>query len=425
MKKILLFLILFFMTFLNTKADEVYLKNILIDGVDLKDFETLKTTYDLTYESSKESVTIGYDYDKSLYKGKGNTGEVKLNYGLNKLSFTLTSIDNEKSITYNLNITREDGRSSDNTLRSLTVASKKVNLTDSLEYEVLVDSKLKSAELTAVLNHEKAKFLNGYGERIGSNKITLSGEITKVEVKVQSENESIKTYVITIKKENYKSPDNTLKSLKINEINFNFNPNILEYNLSCDNSLDKIKIIAIKNHDKATIDYNREVNLNVGLNEINILVTAEDGTVKTYKINITRGEKEYLVKDIKITGIDFSFNPEVFDYEIETNLDTLDFKITLNKETTSSNILNNESLSNNSLVQIEIKDGEEVLTYNFKIKKEEIINNNIPNENNEEKDQENNFFKEYEMYIGIGVFLLGIFSMITALLMMPKKSQIM
>ena len=425
MKKILLFLILFFMTFLNTKADEVYLKNILIDGVDLKDFETLKTTYDLTYESSKESVTIGYDYDKSLYKGKGNTGEVKLNYGLNKLSFTLTSIDQEKTITYNLNILREDGRSSDNTLRSLTVASKKVNLTDSLEYEVLVDSKLKSAELTAVLNHEKAKFLNGYGERIGSNKITLSGEITKVEVKVQSENESIRSYSITIIKENYKSPDNTLKSLKINEINFNFNPNILEYNLSCDNSLDKIKIIAIKNHDKATIDYNREVNLNVGLNEVNVLVTSEDGTVKTYKLNITRGEKEYLVKDIKITGVEFDLNPEVFDYEIETNLDTLDFKITLNKETTTSNILNNESLSNNSLVQIDIKDGEEVLIYNFKIKKEEIINNNIPNENNEEKNQENNFFKKYEMHIGIGVFLLGIFSMITALLMMPKKSQIM
>lgn len=425
MKKILLFVFLFFLTFLNTKAEEIYLKNILIDGVRLENFETLKTTYDLKYESSKETINLAYDYDKDLYKGKGNTGEVKLNYGINKLSFTLTSIDQEKTITYNLNIEREDGRSDDNTLRSLTVSGKKVNLTDSLEYEVLVDNTLKNAELTAVTNHEKATFLNGYGERVGSNKITLSGEKTKVEVKVQAENESIRSYSITIIKENYKSPDNTLKSLKINEINFNFNPSITEYNLNCDNSLDKINITAIKNHDKAVVDYQEEVDLNVGLNEVNILVTAEDGTRKTYKLNITRGEKEYLVKEIKITGIDFSFNPEVFDYEIETNLDTLDFKITLNKETTTSNILNNESLSNNSLVQIEIKDDEEVLTYNFKIKKEEIINNNIPNENNEDKDQENNFFKKYEVHIGIGVFLLGIFSMITALLTMPKKSQIM
>ena len=423
MKKILLFVVLFFLTFLNTKAEEVYLKNILIDGVSLKDFETSKTTYDLSYESTKESVNLAYDYDKSLYKGKGNTGEVKLNYGLNKLSFTLTSIDQEKTITYNLNITREDGRSSDNSLRSLTVASKKVNLTDSLEYEVLVDNSLKSAELTAVKNHEKATFLNGYGERIGSNKITLSGEITKVEVKVQAENESIKTYVITIRKENYKSPDNTLKSLKINEINFNFNPSITEYNLNCDNSLDKINITAIKNHEKATLDYDSVVNLNVGLNEVNVLVTSEDGTVKTYKLNITRGEKEYLVKDIKITGVEFDFNPEVFDYEIETNLDSLDFKITLNKETTTSNILNNESLSNNSLVQIEIKDGEEVLTYNFKIKKEEI--NSVLNENKENKNQETDFLKKYEMPIGIAVFAFGLISMIISLLTLPKKSQIM
>ncbi|MBQ8473016.1 MAG: cadherin-like beta sandwich domain-containing protein [Bacilli bacterium] len=424
MKKILLFVFLFFLTFLNTKADEVYLKNILIDGVSLKDFETLKTTYDLKYESTKESLNLAYDYDKNLYKGKGNTGEVKLNYGLNKLSFTLTSMDNEKTITYNLNITREDGRSNDNSLRSLTVASKKVNLTDSLEYEVLVDNSLKSVELTAVKNHEKAEFLNGYGERVGSNKITLSGEITKIEVKVKAENESIKTYVITIRKENYKSPDNTLKSLKINEINFKFSPNITEYNLNCDNSVDKININALTNYEKATIDYDRVVNLNVGLNEVNLLVTAEDGTTKTYKLNITRLEKEYLVKDIEITGVEFDFNPEVFDYEIETNLDTLDFKITLNKETVTSNILNNESLSNNSLVQIEIKEGEEVLIYNFKVIKEEI-ESDVTNQNNEDKNQENNFFKEYEMYIGIGVFFFGIFSMMVALLMMPKKSQIM
>lgn len=424
MKKILLFVFLFFLTFLNTKADEVYLKNILIDGVSLKDFETLKTTYDLKYESTKESLNLAYDYDKNLYKGKGNTGEVKLNYGLNKLSFTLTSMDNEKTITYNLNIEREDGRSNDNSLRSLTVASKKVNLTDSLEYEVLVDNSLKSVELTAVKNHEKAEFLNGYGERVGSNKITLSGEITKIEVKVKAENESIKTYVITIRKENYKSPDNTLKSLKINEINFKFSPNITEYNLNCDNSVDKININALTNYEKATIDYDRVVNLNVGLNEVNLLVTAEDGTTKTYKLNITRLEKEYLVKDIEITGVEFDFNPEVFDYEIETNLDTLDFKITLNKETVTSNILNNESLSNNSLVQIEIKEGEEVLIYNFKVIKEEI-ESDVTNQNNEDKNQENNFFKEYEMYIGIGVFFFGIFSMMVALLMMPKKSQIM
>ena len=432
MKKILLFIFFFFMTFVNVLAADEYLKNILIDGVALEDFDSSKTDYNLNYGSDKESIKITFDYDTSLYKGKGSYGDIKLNYGNNNISFTVTSISDEtNSMTYNLNITREDSRSSDNSLASLTVGTQNVILSDKNEYDVSVSNDLKTVEVKAVLKDSKASFVSGYGERTGNNAVTLNGERTKIEIKVKAENENERTYTINIIKTDYKSNDATLKTLDIEGVDYTFNSNTYEYNLSVANDIETVKINATPNHEAASVEYDEEVNLDVGLNKIVVSVTAEDGTKRDYTINLTRQELVPLVANITISGIDFEFQSDVYNYTIETTLTTLEFNITLNDEEATFEVLNNENLENGSEVVVEVTKDDEVVRYSFAIVNEddaEDLNNGDNNENNNQHTNNSSLYetlKKYEMYIGLGVFGLGLLSLLIAILTKPKKSQIM
>jgi len=428
LKRVLLFLVFFFSLFINVNAKE-YMKDILIDDVSLEEFKSDVTVYDRDVSSGKENIKVTFLYDTSLYKGKGSYGDIKLDYGLNKVSFTLTSNEDvNDTVTYTLNITREDTRSKENSLSSLIVADKTVTLTDKLEYDVLVDNSLKTATIKAVRKSQNSWFVSGYGERLEGNAITLTGEKTTTEVKVEAENGDIKTYTINIIKKDYKSEDATLKSLTIDEIKFNFKSTTYEYNLSVLNEVESINLTAVSNDSKAVVDYLENVKLKVGVNNIVIKVLAEDEkTSKTYKLNITRNEKIHLVDDIKIKDIEFEFNPEIFDYEINSNLDTIDFQVTLTSEDATYEVLNNENLENGSVIKINVSSDKENLTYNFKIVNEE---SNLEVDDNNSKPtsdlkENNDFFKKYEMYIGLGVFGVGLLSLLLAIMKKFKNSQIM
>lgn len=433
MKKLFLFVLTFFITFLNVYAEDSYLRNILIDGVELTEFNEETKTYDLKYGKDKEDIKIVFDLDTSLFQLQttGNTG--KLNYGLNVVTATITRKSDESKtdkVTYTLNITREDGRSSDNTLSSLTVGGKNIPLTSEDVYDVMVDRKTKSVEIKGVINDQKSSFVSGYGERIGNNAVSLSGETTKVEIKVRAENESIKTYTINIIKENFESSDATLKSLGISNLKYEFNPSVYEYNLSVKNDIDKVSFTPVANDEKAIITYDKEKELVLGDNLVQISVRAEDGTVITYKLNIKREEDLPVVANIEIDGIEYDFVSNKYDYEIETNLSILNFSVSLNDEDATSNILNNENLKVGSVVSIEVKTDEETLVYNYKIvdlsssDEDEVLVNDNPSQEIE-TNLINVFLKKYEMYIGLGVFGIGLLSLLVAILTKPKNSQIM
>ena len=421
MKKIFIFLMFFFLTFQNVLAEGNYVTSITIDGVPVEGFESSKTDYELKVDSSKEKVQIVYTYDKTTYQVNGSYGEVNLNYGKNELSFHLKDTKDleAEERTYHLTILREDTRSNDNSLSSLTVAGNKVVLGNGNDYNVSVDSKLTSVEVRATLSNNKASFVDGYGERIGNNAVTLSGENTSLEVRVKAENEEIRTYKITITKANYKSNDATLKSLTIDSIPFDFKPTTYEYTLTAPSNLSKIKINAVPNSDKASLEYKEEVALVTGENSIYIKVTAEDSTVRTYKLTINKEEELPLVSDIKIKDIDFTFDSKKYSYTIETELETLDMNITLSKATATYEITGNENLKNGSIITLQVKDDDKTTTYKFK-----IVNKKEAEEETVVSGKEPTFFEKYEMLIGLAIFGIGLLSLLVAILLKPK-SQIM
>lgn len=420
MKKSFIFLILFFITCLNVYAED-FVKNIFVDEVPLKDFSSdFEGPYTINVSSSKDSIKLGYDYDKDIYQGSGSISDVSLHYGDNDLSYTVVNQQNGNSKTYKIKVIRPDIRSSDNSLVSLTVGSNKVVLGDENEYNVTVDGKVSSVEIHATLPNG-ATFIDGYGERIGGNALKLNNETTSVEIKVKAENESIRNYKINITKINLKSNDASLKSLKVEGLDFDFKSEQLEYNLSVKNNISSVKIEAIKNHEKANVEYPESINLKNGVNTILVKVTAEDSSVKTYKLNITREEEVPIVSNIKIIGINFEFNPKIYNYKIETNLSKLDFNVTLSNKEATSEIKQNENLKNGSIVKIEAKDGDETVTYNFQIiNKEEKQEKKVVTS----KNSNNNFFKENEMILGLSIFGIGVLATLIAVLV-KRKSKIM
>lgn len=117
-----------------------------------------------------------------------------------------------------------------------------------------------------------------------------------------------------------KSSDATLKSLTVNDIDINFNPSINEYNIEVSSNVSSVKIDAVANDNKATIKLPTNLSLVTGANQFLIEVVAEDGTVLSYKVNVTRLENllsnNALLSDIKIDGYNLNFSSDVFEYNI-------------------------------------------------------------------------------------------------------------
>ena len=428
MKKVWLFLFVFLAFFLNVKAEGEYITDILVDGSSISGFSTDKTEYELPpVDGSKTTIKLAYRYDQSKYLGVGSVDDQSLNYGDNTFEYTVTNKENaEDTRTYVIKVKRTDNRSSDNSLSSLTVGNNKIVLGDANEYNVSVDGKTTSVEVKATKSSDKASFVDGYGERTGNNALKLTNDKTTVEIKVKAENESVRTYTIHINKTNVQSNDATLKSLTVEGVDFEFKSDKLEYDLSVKYNVTKVKINAVKNNEKANIEYTESVALKSGSNIVEIKVTAEDGTVKTYKLNITREEEVPIVKDIKITGVNFEFKPKTYSYKIETTLSKLDFNVTLSNEEATSEITGNENLKNGSIIKIEAKDGEDNVTYSFRIinkeedkEEEKVTTPTVSSSNNLDK-----LLKDNEMIISLVIFGIGTFATLIAVLM-KRKSKIM
>ena len=85
------------------------------------------------------------------------------------------------------------------------------------------------------------------------------------------------------------SKDNNLKSLSVEgyEITPEFNKDTLEYAATVPSTIDKINIIANKNDSTASVEGAGEKEVVEGSNPFEIVVTAQNGSTKTYKLVVT------------------------------------------------------------------------------------------------------------------------------------------
>jgi len=93
------------------------------------------------------------------------------------------------------------------------------------------------------------------------------------------------------------SKNNNLSSLSVDGYTLSpaFNKNTLEYKVELPNGVTKIKINANKEDKTASISGTGERNVSEGANKLEIKVTAQNGSVKTYVINATVKELDPII----------------------------------------------------------------------------------------------------------------------------------
>ena len=191
-----------------------------------------------------------------------------------------------------------------------------------------------------------------------------------------------------------------LKELNVEGQTIDFSKFKTNYEIKVLYDVENIKINAEAASDGINTEYQNEVNLEVGENEIPI--TLSDGTnssVYTLKvIRLKEGEEikdasnDATLKSLVLTGYNIDFNSTVTSYEltVKYNVSNIEVKATPSDENAKFVITGNSDIVNGSVIKVDVQaeDGT-LMSYKINITKQ-------------------NFFQTYKTYflIGAGVVLL-------------------
>ena len=354
-KSLLFIFILILGLSFNVFADDTNnkLTSIKLDGHELEYFNEDVNEYEITVESDvdKINVTVTKKDDKSTVNG--DIGENKLNYGLNKLSINVTSESGSKN-TYHLDITREDARSSDNTLKTLIISKGNIDFKPSVtSYNINVSNEVDKINIKSTLSDNKSRYVEDYQNR----DVELVEGSNKIEIKVISEKGDIRIYTLNINRA--LSSNNSLKSLKVNDEKIKLIENKFSYDITFENEVSEVVINAVTNDSKATVKLEDKYELQVGINEFNIKVVAANGQEASYILNITRKKilsRDSLLRNIRIKGYNLNFKQDVKVYNLKINdEDSLEISTLKEDENATVEIEGNKDLIDGSIIKINVK----------------------------------------------------------------------
>ena len=236
---------------------------------------------------------------------------------------------------------------------------------------------------------------------------------------------------------NKKSSNANLSNLGIRPNDFTgFKAATTSYNVIVPSDVQEIEVYAIAQDSKAKISGTGKKQLQEGQNTIAVVVTAEDGTKKTYTINVTKsGETEEPEKEEEVSkglselkigdlGLTPEFKTDVYEYTIkyvgtETSLD-------INAIATDKDyivdIIGNENLQEGeNIISILVSDAEEnnVATYKIKVNKSLTEEVAIQAENQNVKDGQ----KQNKIIIIGVIILVGIITIIIYIIIRRKRNE--
>lgn len=223
---------------------------------------------------------------------------------------------------------------------------------------------------------------------------TNTGTSSKPSTSKPSSNSSSTNKPTTTTPTVQKSSNSKLGSLQIAEgtITPEFSSSVKEYSISVPNEVTKLSISAIPDTSKATVSIKGNEELQVGDNNIEIVVTAEDGSKTTYKILAKRALPELSLQTLTASYIDkngekvelilnptFVFN--IYEYVIDEALPhtvkNLEILGAANRENAKIEITGNEELKsgeNEITIKVTVANEaglEEQKTYKIKVQRKE------------------------------------------------------
>lgn len=257
-----------------------------------------------------------------------------LNYGDNEFNIIVTAPNGQKK-TYNININRKDNRSNNNNLSSLNVNGWVLEprfSSNKIEYSLDVPYSVNNLEVSAKAEDKNAKIAI-----VGQNDL-VAEETRDVKIHVTAENGSIKTYTIHVTRgkdpNKILSNNNYLSSLTVSTgiLSPKFNKEKENYIVYLPFEVESIEINATVEDTKyAVLKQEGNKSLSIGNNEYLLKVTAENNSVRTYKVTVVRGmnlepsniDSNIYLKSLKLQNAELTkkFNKKEFLYTYKNTSD--------------------------------------------------------------------------------------------------------
>lgn len=234
-----------------------------------------------------------------------------------------------------------------------------------------------------------------------------------------------------------KSSNANLNDLGIKPHDFTgFKYGTTSYEVVVPEDTEVVEVYAKTQHAKATVTGTGKKNLEKGENKAEVIVTAEDGTKKTYTINIIREirqeeeqeendtekeankieEKKGLV-ELKIDKLNLvpEFKTDVYEYKVEYIGENtiLDIEAKPASENYVVEITGNENLQegeNIITILVSEKNGDNVATYQITVNKSLVDEEAIAREENQKKDEQKKIIMG--VAIAVGILLIIVFIII-------------
>ena len=412
MKKYLLFIFLLLLP-LNVEAKDQFI--IKCDQATFKEFEDFacRTNVETVFEFNKITFELELSKGISLDEVRSNftglweisadknliTAKTKNNilvselqefgilllstmdYGEQRIkikNITLTnSIDNTTQSLENAE-TEIKILSSENQLKNIYLNSEAISKFNSeiYTYKVNIDNNIEKIEITADLINENSKITG-----VGEIKIEANNPVTVVPITVKSETGITRIYYLYLVKEiidtNLTADSIELTDSKKNLIDFEFNPNIYEYQIEVDSNITSLNLNVMLSDSLSLVkDYgNRKIDIHDGDNAVLIKIKNKDNEVRTYVLNITKllsnKSANFYLKTLKIDKYELKFSKKVKVYYLPIKKSTkkLNINATAEDKKATVNIIGNEDLKEGSIVKILVKaENGSKFTYQIHIK---------------------------------------------------------
>ena len=337
--------------------------------------ENTDYTMQVPYEITKLNLTTVAEDANATIEVEGNSD---FSIGSDNTVFISVTAEDGTTKTYKIKVTRLP--QANNYLSDLKVKSKsgkEYNLSPSFDKNTLNYSISIDEDDTDLVIEGTKEATSSTSKGLGDIKVTAFPY--NAQVVVTSAGGIDRTYTITINKN--KSNNADLKDVVVDQGTLSpaFDKDTLNYTVNVDSSIDTINISTVTNKYQ-TVAGDGSHSLSYGNNVIPLVVTAEDGTTKTYTITVVR-EKEVIttLDDIKIVNGSLSpnFKSEVLDYiayigDGATDLtitptitDILSsFSISLNDgEYKDINSITVSDLDKDNVVKIKVKNGDKETIY--------------------------------------------------------------
>ncbi len=232
------------------------------------------------------------------------------------------------------------------------------------------------------------------------------------------------------------SSNANLKNLGIKPNDFSgFDQNKTTYSTTVPENIESVEVYATPVNSNANVTGTGNKSLQIGENEVSVVVTAEDGTSKTYKINITRegstenttetstdevkkGLSNIRVNDLELTP---KFATDTYEYTVQyTGEDkALDIQAIATDPNYNVEIIGNQDLKEgDNIITLLVEDakGDNIATYQITVKKVLVDENVLQQEDENEQNNEN----EKMMLIAGGI---GVIIVIIVIVVIIKKRR--